>query len=434
MDIKSIIRKKSEREELTKDEIRYFVGKYTKGEITDAQAAALMSYIYINGLTEDEILELSIAMSESGDKIDLNKISKNIVDKHSTGGVGDKATIILMPVMAALEIPVAKISSRGYGIAGGTIDKLESIPGFDTELSIDEFIRNVREHNIAIANQSLNLAPAEGKMYKLRNQLGFTDSLPIIAASLMSLKLAIGCDKIVFDITCGKGTYIKTREEAKRLAKLLVRMGKRLNKSVSCIITNMNEPLGYSIGHNLEIQETIMSLKGRMPQDLGDVVEALGGLMISMVTGNKNMEDNARRIKETIRTGKAYEKFKEFVQIQKGDLRFIENPELLRKAKFMMPVFSSEDGIVEGIDADIVGSIAVYLGAGRMKDENEINRTAGITLNKKIGDEVKSGEILAYIHTDDESKVVGATQNLKDAFKLTKKKVPNKSRVLEIIT
>lgn len=433
MDMKSIIRKKREREELTKDEIRYFVGKYTKGEITDAQAAALMSYIYINGLTEDEILELSLAMGESGDTINLNKISNNIVDKHSTGGVGDKATIILMPIIASLGISVAKISSRGYGISGGTIDKLESIPGFDTEIGIEKFVQNVKEHNICIVNQSLNLAPAESKMYKLRNQLGFTDSLPIIAASLMSLKVALGSDKIVFDITCGKGTYIKTREDARKLAKLLVRLGKRSNKKVACIITNMNEPLGYSIGHNLEIQETIMALKGRMPQDLGDVIEALGGLMISLATGEKDMINNSNLIKEAIRTGKAYEKFKEMVSTQSGDLRFVEEPELLRKSKLMMPVFADKDGIVENIDADIVGSIAVYLGAGRMKNESEINRTAGITLNKKVGDTVSAGEVLAYIHTDEETKVSGATQNLLEAFSITTKKVASKSRVLEII-
>lgn len=433
MDIKSIIRKKRGRGELTKDEIRYFVGKFTKGEITDAQAAALMSYVYINGLTEDEIVEFSLAMGESGDTINLNKISPNIVDKHSTGGVGDKATLILMPVIASLGIAVAKISSRGYGISGGTIDKLESIPGFDTEIGIDQFIENVKEHNICIVSQSLNLAPAESKLYKLRNELGFTDSLPIIAASLMSLKIALGSDKIVFDITCGKGTYIKTIEDARKLAKLLVKLGKRVNKKVACIITNMNEPLGYSIGHNLEIQETIMALNGRMSQDLGDVIEALGGLMISLASENKDMAENTKAIKETIKSGKAFEKFKEMVSMQYGDLRFVEEPDLLRKSKLVMPVFANESGTVEKIDADIVGSIAVYLGAGRMKNENEINRTAGITLNKKVGDQVNVGEVLAYIHTDDESKVSGAAQNLQEAFSITTKKVALKSRVLEII-
>lgn len=433
MDIQSIIKKKRAKGELSKDEIKLFVGKYTRGEIDESQAAALMSYIYINGLTEDEIVNLSQAMADSGDKIDLSDISENIVDKHSTGGVGDKVTIILLPVIASLGIPVAKISSRGYGISGGTIDKLEAIPGFDPEITIEEFKKLVENNGISIINQTLSLAPAESKMYKLRNKIVCTDSLPIIAASLMSLKLATGSTKIVFDISCGNGTYIKTKEEARRLAKLLIRIGKRLNRQVACTITSMDEPLGYSIGHILEMKETINSLKGNMPEDLGEVVVALGALILNMVTGNKNKEENANKIKEVLRNGAAYEKFKTLVSSQYGSLDYVENPEKLKQAKYVMPVYATENGNVERIDADIVGSIARYLGAGRMNDEKEINRTAGIVLNKKIGDAVTSGEVLAYIHTDDEAKVVGATQNLKDAFKLTNKKVQIKPRVLEII-
>ena len=341
MDIKSIIKKKRTKQELSNEEIRYFVGKYTKNEISDAQAAALMSYIYINGMTEDEIIHLSIAMAESGDMISLNEISKDIVDKHSTGGVGDKVTLILMPIIAALGIPVAKISSRGYGISGGTIDKLESIPGFDTEVSSQGFRDILEKTGICIANQSLNLAPAEGKLYKLRNEIACADSLPIIAASLMSLKLATGSDKIVFDITCGNGTYIKTRENAKKLAKLLIRLGKRLDKQIGCVITDMNEPLGYCIGHNLEIQETIMALQGKMPEDLENVIEALGSLMITLVTGNKNQAENITSIKEVLKDGRAYEKFKAMVEAQKGDIRFVKEPELFRKAKHIMPVLAA---------------------------------------------------------------------------------------------
>ncbi len=433
MDIKSIIKKKRTKQELSNEEIRYFVGKYTKNEISDAQAAALMSYIYINGMTEDEIIHLSIAMAESGDMISLNEISKDIVDKHSTGGVGDKVTLILMPIIAALGIPVAKISSRGYGISGGTIDKLESIPGFDTEVSSQGFRDILEKTGICIANQSLNLAPAEGKLYKLRNEIACADSLPIIAASLMSLKLATGSDKIVFDITCGNGTYIKTRENAKKLAKLLIRLGKRLDKQIGCVITDMNEPLGYCIGHNLEIQETIMALQGKMPEDLENVIEALGSLMITLVTGNKNQAENITSIKEVLKDGRAYEKFKAMVEAQKGDIRFVKEPELFRKAKHIMPVLADKAGIVEHIDADIVGSIAIYLGAGRMKEESQINRTAGITLNKKIGDTVNSGEVLAYIHTDDEEKVNGAIHNLQEAFQMTDRKVTVKSKVLEVL-
>lgn len=434
MDIKSIIRKKRLKEELTKDEMKYFIGKLQKGEISMAQAAAVMSYIYINGLTKDEILSLSINMAESGDMIDLSDISDRIVDKHSTGGIGDKATILLMPILAALDVPVAKLSSRGYGVSGGTIDKLESIPGFKTDLSIEEFKYNVKTVGACIMNQGFNFAPAEGKMYKLRNEIACENSLPIIAASLMSLKLATGSNKIVFDITCGKGTYIKDREEARRLAKLLVRLGKDLDREVSCVITNMNQPLGYSIGHNLEMKETIMALRGIISEDLGNVVEALGSLMIALATENKNLDENAKMIKEAIKSGAAFEKFKEMVAAQGGDTDYLDDPEIFKRSKYIMPVLATESGTVESIDADIVGSIAVYLGAGRMKSEGEINRTAGITLNKKIGDTVTVGETLAYIHTDDDTKVNGTTQNLNEAFVITNKKINTRQRILEIIS
>lgn len=433
MDIKSIIRKKRLKQELTKEEIRYFVSKLVREEITEAQASAVLSYIYVNGLTEDEILYLSVAMAESGDMIDLSDIAENIVDKHATGGIGDKATILLMPILASLDIPVAKVSSRGYGISGGTIDKLESIPGFQTDLTVEEFKQNIKDVGVCIMNQGLNFAPAEGKIYKLRNEVACENSLPIIAASLMSLKVATGSNKIVFDITCGKGTYIKTHEEAKRLAKLLVKLGKSLGKEIACVITDMNQPIGYSIGHNLEMKETIMALRGIISPDLGDVVEALGSIMIALATDSKDLNANANMIKEVMKTGKAYEKFKEMVSAQGGEIEFVEDPELLEKSKYIMPVLATEAGTVEAIDADMVGSIARYLGAGRMQDSGKINRTAGITINKKIGDNVTVGETLAYIHTDEDSKINGTTQNLKEAFKITNKKLNMKSRVLEII-
>lgn len=433
MDIKSIIAKKRNKKELTKDEIKVFIGKYTKGEISDAQAAALLSYIYTNGLTEREIVDFTLEMASSGDMIDLSQISDNIVDKHSTGGVGDKATLILMPIIASLGLPVAKISSRGFGISGGTIDKLESIPGYDSEISLEEFKQNVEKVGVSIIHQSFNLAPAESKIYKLRNEIGCGDSLPIIAASLMSLKVASGSNKIVFDITCGNGTYIKTREEAKRLARLLKRLGVLLGKDVGSVITSMDEPLGYSVGHILEIKETLECLQGRMSQDVGDVVVSLGRVILELSTNVKDKVQNERTIIEAIKSGRAYDKFKEMVASQYGSLEYIDNVEKFPVAKNVIPVYSTEDGFVERIDADIVGSIARYLGAGRMNKDSEINRTAGIELKKKIGDEVKTGDILAYIHTDDDSKVIGATQNLKEAFKLTTKKVIVKSKVLDII-
>ena len=433
MDIVSIIRRKREKQELTDDEIRYFVSKLVREEITDAQAAALMSYIYINGLTADEILNLSKAMASSGDMIDLSEISENIVDKHSTGGVGDKASILLMPILASLNIPVAKILNRGYGITGGIIDKLESIPGLNTNLTNEEFKNNLKEVGVAIMAQGLNLAPAESKMYRLRNQIGCENSLPILASSLMSLKLATGSNKIVFDITFGKGTYIETKEDARRLAKLLIKLGKTVNKEIICLISSMSQPLGTSIGDVLEMKETIMALRGIISEDLGNMVEVLGSLMISLASENKDLDENTQMIKETIKSGKAFEKFKEMIAKQGGDTKYIDDPELLPRSKYIMPVLSTESGTVESIDTDIVGSIAIYLGAGRMKNAESVNATAGITLNKKIGDMVLVGETLAYVHTDDDKKINGTTQQLKEAFKITNKKINNNSSYIEII-
>ena len=433
MDMKSIIAKKRLGKELSKDEIKVFIGKYTKGEVSEAQAAALLSYIYIKGLTEREIVDLTVEMANSGDVIDLSGISDNIVDNHSTGGIGDKTTLILMPIIASLGLPVAKISSRGLGISGGTIDKLESIHGFNAEISLEEFKQNVQNVGVSIINQSLNLAPAESKIYKLRNEISCGDSMPIIAACLMSLNLASGNNKIVFDITCGNGTYIKTKEEAKKLARILKRLGVLLGKDVICVITFMDEPLGYAVGHILEIKETLECLQGRMTQDIGDVVISLGRAALELSTDVKNKEQNERTVLEAIKTGRAYEKFKEMVKSQYGNLDYITNPELFPVAKNVVPVYSIKDGFIEKIDADIVGSIARFLGAGRMNNDQEIDRTAGIVLKKKIGDEVKSGDILAYIHTDEDSKVMGATQNLVEAFEFSKKPVQVRSKVLAII-
>ena len=432
MDIKSIIAKKRNKGELDKDEIKYFVGKYTKGEITDAQASALLSYIYTNGLTEDEIMNLAIEMGNSGDVIDLSDVSDKIVDKHSTGGVGDKVTLILMPIIAAFGLPVAKISSRGLGVSGGTIDKLEAIPGYDTEMTLEEFKENIKKVGVSLINQTLNIAPAEKKLYKLRNEVACYDSVPIIAASLLSLKIATGSNKIVFDITCGRGTYIKSQQEAKRLAKLLIKIGKKLGKDVGCVITAMDEPLGYAVGNTLEVIETINSLKGQMPKDVGDVVVSLGSIILKLSGVGDNLEQNAANIINIIKSGKAYEKFKEMVASQYGSMQYIENVEKFKKADHIVPVYSSEDGNIEIIDADMVGSIAKYLGAGRANDIEEVDKTSGIVLCKKIGDTVKTGEILAYIHANDETKVLGATKNLVDAFKITTKKVVIKPRIIEI--
>lgn len=385
-------------------------------------------------MTEAEIIAFATAMADSGQKINLGKIGTKVVDKHSTGGVGDKVTIMLMPIIAALGVPIAKISSRGMGIATGTIDKLESIPSYNTEMSIEDFIQNIEEYGVGILNQSQNLNPAESKLYRLRNQIACSDCIPLIAASLMSISLVTGTEKIVFEITYGNGTYIKTKDQARRLAKILKTISKSLQKEVMCMITNMDEPLGYAIGHNLEIIEAIDALKGKIPQDLGQVVVTIGSMLLSLATGEKNLRVHQDTIRKVIRSGKAYEKFIQMVAAGGGDTTYLVETEKFSKAQFIMPVYSSQDGYIEKIDADIIGSLSLYLGAGRMGKESQIDRTAGIVLNKKIGDTVNNGEIIAYIHTNDESKVMGATKNLENAFKIVKRRITPTSRIVEIVS
>ena len=317
MDIKSIIIKKRNKQELTKDEIRHFIIKYNKGEITEAQAGALLTNIYNNGLTEDEITYFAVAMAETGEIMDFSDLGMDIVDKHSTGGVGDKATIILMPIVAALGIPMAKISSRGMGTAGGTIDKLESIPGYNAEIPIEDFKLSIKNCGIGLVNQSENLNPAENKMYKLRNEIACTDCIPIIAASLMSIKLSTGANKIVFEINYGSGNYIKTKEQAKKLAKILKIVGKKLGKGVNCLVTNLDEPLGYAIGHNLEMIEAIDAMKGKMAPDIKEVVTALGSSIINIYDLGKNVKINEELINKVLSDGSAYKKFVQMVVSQR---------------------------------------------------------------------------------------------------------------------
>ena len=280
MNILDIIAKKRDKKVLNKDEIEFFVNEYTKGNIADYQAAALVMAIYINGMTDEEITNLTIAMANSGDILDLSQISEIIVDKHSTGGVGDKITLILMPVVASMGIKVAKMSGRGLGFTGGTRDKLESIPGFNTSISVEEFIKNVKEHGISLMGQTLNLAPADKKIYALRDTISCTENIPLIASSIMSKKIAAGANKIVLEVTVGDGAFMKNKEDAEKLSRLMIKIGELSGKETICVLTNMNEPIGYSIGNTLEVIEAIEALKGNMQEDVKEIVETLGAYMI----------------------------------------------------------------------------------------------------------------------------------------------------------
>lgn len=433
MDIKNIISKKREDKVISKDEIDYFVREYTNENIPDYQAVALIMAICINGMTEEEIKNLTIAMAESGEKIDLSEIGDVVVDKHSTGGVGDKITIILMPIIASLGIPVAKMSGRGLGFTGGTVDKLESIPGYRTEVPVDEFIENVKNVGISLIGQTANIAPADKKIYALRDAINCTKSIPLIASSIMSKKIALGANKLVLDITVGNGAFMKTKQEAVTLAKCMKRIGEMSGIETVCVLTNMEEPIGHNVGNTLEIMEAVEALKNNMPDDVREVVYEIGAQMIKLAGRGNDLNANIVQIEEALQSGKAYQKFLELISNQGGDISFMQEMTKLGKAKYVIPVLAEQDGVIEAIDAEMVGSISVYVGAGRMKKEDKIDKLAGIVLVKKSGDTVKVGEPLAYVHTNDESKAKGAVENLKTAFKLTNKNVKRKKAVLGVI-
>ena len=433
MDILKILDKKREGKELEKKEIEFFVENYTNGTIPDYQAAALIMAICINGMTADEILSLTMAMANSGDILDLKDISKNIVDKHSTGGVGDKVTIILAPIIASLGIPVAKMSGRGLGITGGTADKLESIPGYNVNLSIEEFKKNVKDIKISLISQTLNLAPADKKIYALRDTISCAKSVPLIASSIMSKKIAAGANHIVLDVTCGAGAFMKTKAEAKNLAKMMNLIGEWSKRETKCIITSMDEPLGYAVGNNLEIIEAVKALKGDMPEDVKEVVLTLGAYMIRLAKKGDNIVENKEKILKVINNGKAFKKFKELVEKQGGDISYIEDIEKFEKAKYIMPVLSEKSGFVEKLDANIVGQVSVDLGAGRKQKEDIIDNAVGITLVKKISDEVKKGDILAYVHASTPEKATEAVENMQKAYKFTSKKVKKPNTILEVV-
>ena len=404
MSILDIIAKKRDKKELTKEEIEFFVKGYTEGSITDYQAAALVMAIYINGMNEREITDLTLFMAHSGDVLDLSSLGE-VVDKHSTGGIGDKITLILMPIVASLGIPVAKMSGRGLGFTGGTVDKLESIQGYNTNVPVDKFIENVKNIGISLIGQTLNLAPADKKLYALRDTISCTESIPLIASSIMSKKIASGANRIVIDVTCGSGAFMKNLESAKELARVMTKIGELANKETKCIITDMNQPVGRAVGNTLEVIEAIDILKGKyLPEDIKNIITELGANMLLLANKVNSIEEGKIKILENLNNGKAYEKFVQLVQNQGGDISYIENTDKFEKAKYIVPIVAEKTGTVSKLDALTIGKLSVYLGAGRMKKEDNIQKEVGFVLNKKVGDKVEKGEILGYIHSNDENK------------------------------
>lgn len=433
MNIIEIISKKRDRENLNKEEIEYFIKEYTNGNITDYQAAALVMAIYINGMNDEEITNLTLAMAHSGEMLDLSAFGKNVVDKHSTGGVGDKVTLILAPIIASFGIPVAKMSGRGLGFTGGTIDKLESIPGYCTDISIEEFIENVKNIGISLIGQTLNLAPADKKIYALRDTIACTDSIPLIASSIMSKKIAAGANKIVLDVTCGSGAFMQNYEDAKKLSETMNKIGKLAGKETVCVLTNMEEPLGYAIGNNLEVIEAVEFLKQDMPEDVKQVVLELGAYMIKLAGFGENIEENKQKILEKIKTKEAYEKLLQLVENQGGDTSYLENTDKFAKAKYILEVKAKQDGYIYSIDARKVGELSGKLGAGRLRKEDPIDETVGIVLNKKVSDFVKQGEVLAYVHANDENQASSAVKKLQEIYKIQENKIEKPKAILGVI-
>lgn len=402
MHILDIISKKKQGRKLTKEEIYYVVNGYTDGIIPDYQISALLMAIYFKGMDAEETSTLTMAMVESGDQIDLSSIEGIKVDKHSTGGVGDKVSLIVIPLVASLGIPVAKLSGRGLGHTGGTIDKLESIEGFDIGLSMEKFIDNVNRYKMAIAGQTGDLTPADKKLYALRDVTATVDSVPLIASSIMSKKIASGSDAIVLDVKVGNGAFMKTLEEARILAEAMVSIGKGLGRNTVAVLTNMNEPLGREVGNANEVREAIAALKGEAGEDLISVSVTIASYMAVLGKAFEDLETAEKAILENIRNGKAMEQFELLVKIQGGNAEQIRHPETLPTAQIEVPVIARAEGYVHEIRAQEIGTAAMLLGAGRETKEDLIDYASGIHLEKKVGDRVVNGDVLCILLTNRE--------------------------------
>ena len=400
-----LIQKKKSGETLTKEEIDFMITDYVAGKIPDYQMSAMLMAIYFNGMENEELAAFTLAMRDSGDLVDLSPIEGIKVDKHSTGGVGDKTTLIVGPIVAACGVPVAKMSGRGLGFTGGTLDKLESISGFRIDLSAEEFFETVKKTGISVIGQTGNLAPADKLLYALRDVTATVDSIPLIASSVMSKKLAAGSDKIVLDVTTGSGAFMKNTRDAKKLAKHMVAIGNHAGKETVAILTGMEEPLGFAIGNNMEVKESIEVLKGDGPEDVKEVSVALAGMMLSLGLENVSHSQGKRMAKKALSSGQAFEKFKEMVQAQGGDIRYVEHPEFFERDAFEGEVLAAEDGFLSGMDTEKIGVAAGLLGAGRETKDSVIDMSAGIYLKKKIGDTVKKGEPIAICYAGTKEKL-----------------------------
>ncbi len=429
-----IIMKKREGQTLSKEEIDYFVKGFTNGNIPDYQISALMMAVFFKAMNEEETLNLTLSMASSGEMLDLSDIEGVKVDKHSTGGVGDKTSLALLPMVASLGLKVAKMSGRGLGHTGGTIDKLESFPGFSTDISIDEFKSNVKNVGMSIMGQTKDLAPCDKKLYALRDVTATVDNISLIASSIMSKKLAAGADAIVLDVKTGSGAFMKTYDSAYKLAKEMVKIGNNAGRKTIAVISDMDEPLGYAIGNALEVKEAIDTLNGKGPKDFTELVTELGTRML--IAGKvTDSEISARKmLSETISSGRALDKLAEFIACQGGDASYVYHPEKFDIARIELPIFAKEDGYVKRIVCDEAGISSMILGGGRECKESKIDLSVGIILNKKTGDYVEKGETLATVYANDSEKGRTATERLLNAYEIAKDFKYTKQIIKDIIT
>lgn len=432
MRLYDIISKKRDKKELSKEEIEFFIEKYTNGEIPDYQASALLMAIYLNGFTTEETANLTMAMVNSGDVVDLSMIDGVKLDKHSTGGVGDKTSLILVPMVAAAGGKVAKLSGRGLGHTGGTLDKLESIPGFNISVKEDKFKDMVKNAGLVIAGQTQNLVPADKKIYALRDVTATVDSIPLIAASIMSKKIASGADAIVLDVKYGEGAFMKTAEDAEKLATAMVNIGKSVGRNTSAAITLNGEPLGYAIGNALELKEVIEILKGEGPDDLRELCLQLGAQMLMLGNIETDVEKGRAKLEGILKDGSALAKLRQLVVLQEGDPSVIDNSELFEIAPLTHKVKATKEGYVYELNAESVGVSSLLTGAGRHTKDDELDYGAGIILEKKIGDYVKVGDVLATLYSSDEDKFEKAEEELQSAYAIKAEK-PEKASIIHKI-
>jgi len=428
-----LITKKKHGEVLTDAEIRFLVDGYTKGGIPDYQMSAFLMAVCFRGMNEAETLALTMAMAESGEMLDLSAIHGRKADKHSTGGVGDKTSLILGPMVASLGVPVAKMSGRGLGHTGGTIDKLESFPGFSVSISNQQFVDNVNRMKLAIIGQTANLAPADKKLYALRDVTATVDQLSLIASSIMSKKLAAGSDVIVLDVKAGSGAFMKTYEDARKLAETMVKIGNGAGRKTYAVISDMNQPLGYAVGNILEVKEAIEALNDRAPEDLQDACMTLASYMLLGAGRVQNITEAEELLAESVASGAALKKLAEFVKAQGGDERYVYEPDRFPRAKITYEIKAEREGYLTTMNTEEIGLTSLILGGGRETKESEIDLTVGIVFEKKIGDRIIAGDTLAVLHANDEQKLQAAISKLKNAISIKQEPCNPLQHVLGVV-